>query len=110
MILADFTEMPPTLKVDIVLMSLVLLHIPDTRKILRILYSVLNEGAKLIIVDFDKNAKVSHPMVHHGFSHENLKRTLSEVGFSFTSMQTFYNGKGIFMNQDASMFKAISLK
>ncbi|GAB3063158.1 methyltransferase domain-containing protein [Virgibacillus ainsalahensis] len=100
---ADFTEETPKLKADIVLMSLVLLHIPDTKKILQELFNVLNNGGKLIIIDFDKNDKVNHPKVHNGFSHESLKKILSEVGFKSIKIKTFYHGNRIFMNQDASM-------
>ncbi|SEM51639.1 ubiE/COQ5 methyltransferase family protein [Mesobacillus persicus] len=49
-------------------MSFVLLHIPDTDKILQELFDILNNGGKLIIVDFDKNDKIHHPKVHNGFS------------------------------------------
>ena len=66
---SDFTQEATELKADIVLMSLVLLHIPDTPKILQGLFNILNEGGKLIIIDFDKNDKINHPKVHNGFSH-----------------------------------------
>jgi len=91
-------------------MSLVLLHIPDTKRILWELFSILNDGGKLIIVDFDKNDKVNHPMVHNGFLHDNLKRVLSEIGFKSIKIKTFYQGSHIFMKQDASMFIASSTK
>ncbi|ASN05428.1 class I SAM-dependent methyltransferase [Virgibacillus necropolis] len=107
---ADFTEETTKLKADIVLMSLVLLHIPDTKKILQELFNVLNNGGKLIIIDFDKNDKVNHPKVHNGFSHESLKKILSEVGFKSIKIKTFYRGNRIFVNQDASMFIASSIK
>ncbi|GIN93633.1 S-adenosylmethionine-dependent methyltransferase [Siminovitchia terrae] len=107
---SDFTEETPKLKADIVLMSLVLLHIPDTKKILQELFNVLNNGGKLIIIDFDKNDKVNHPKIHNGFSHENLKKILSEVGFKSIKIKTFYRGDCIFMNQDAAMFIASSIK
>lgn len=107
---SDFTQETPALKADIVLMSLVLLHIPDTKKILQQLFNVLNIDGKLIIVDFDKNDKIDHPKVHNGFSHEELKKRLSEVGFKSTEMRTFHHGNRIFMKQDASMFIASSLK
>lgn len=71
---SDFTQETPELKADIVLMSLVLLHIPDTNKILQELFGILNDGGKLIIIDFDKNDKIQHPKVHNGFSHEELKK------------------------------------
>lgn len=76
---SDFTQETPELKADIILMSLVLLHIPDTKKILQELFNILNNGGKLIIIDFDKNDKINHPKVHNGFSHEELKKGLSEV-------------------------------
>ncbi|MFC0273030.1 class I SAM-dependent methyltransferase [Metabacillus herbersteinensis] len=107
---SDFTQETPELQADIVFMSLVLLHIPDTKKILQELFNILNNDGKLIIIDFDKNDKINHPKVHNGFSHEELKKRLSEVGFKSTEIKTFYHGNGIFMNQDASMFISSSIK
>jgi ubiquinone/menaquinone biosynthesis C-methylase UbiE len=107
---ADFTQENAELKADIILLSLVLLHIPDTNKILQELFNSLNDGGKLLIVDFDKNEKINHPKVHNGFSHEDLKQKLSQVGFHSIEMKTFYHGNSIFMNQDASMFIASGIK
>ncbi|GAE29404.1 class I SAM-dependent methyltransferase [Halalkalibacter hemicellulosilyticus] len=107
---SDFTQETPDFKSDIILLSLVLLHIPDTKKILNNLFTTLNSDGKLIIIDFDKNDKISHPKVHNGFSHDELKRTLSEAGFKSIDIKTFYNGKKIFMNEDASMFICSSVK
>lgn len=107
---ADFTRETPELKADIILMSLVLLHIPDTEKILQTLFSTLNDGGKLIIIDFDKNENINHPKVHNGFAHEELRNKLAEVGFNSTKMKTFYHGQDIFMKRDASMFIASSIK
>jgi ubiquinone/menaquinone biosynthesis C-methylase UbiE len=107
---SDFTQETPELKADIVLLSLVLLHIPDTNKIIQELFNILNDGGKLIIVDFDKNDKIHHHKVHNGFRHEELKQKLAQVGFTATEMKTFYHGERIFMNQDASMFRSTSIK
>jgi len=107
---SDFTQETPELKADIIVMSLVLLHIPDTKKILQELFNILNSGGKLIIIDFDKNDEINHPKVHNGFSHEELKRGLTEVGFKSNEIKTFYHGNRIFMKQDASMFISISIK
>ncbi|MEC1523910.1 methyltransferase domain-containing protein [Neobacillus niacini] len=107
---SDFTLETPELKAEIVLMSLVLLHIPDTKKILQELFYILNNGGKLLVIDFDKNDKINHPQVHNGFSHEELKKILSEVGFKSTEIKTFYHGNRIFMNQDASIFISSSIK
>lgn len=107
---ADFTEESPDLQVDIILISLVLLHIPETQIILQELFNTLNTDGKLIIVDFDKNDEISHPKVHNGFLHEELKNKLATAGFSSTDIQTFHHGKNIFMKQDASMFMSTSTK
>lgn len=107
---SDFTQETPELKADIVLMSLVLLHIADTGNILQEMFNILNDGGKLIIIDFDKNDKINHPNVHNGFSHEDLKKKLSEVGFKSIEIKTFFHGHRIFMNQDASMFISNSIK
>lgn len=107
---ADFTKETPELKADIIIMSLVLLHIPDTTKILKELFNILNDGGKLVIIDFDKNEKVHHPKVHNGFSHEVLKKKLAEVGFTTKEIKTIHYGEGIFMKQDASMFISTSIK
>lgn len=109
-LLADFTEETPDIKVDIAFMSLVLLHIPDTKKILKELFNILNEDGKLIIVDFDKNDQVNHPKIHNGFSHDVLENLLSEVGFKNTDIRTFYSGKEIFAKQDATLFISVSKK
>jgi ubiquinone/menaquinone biosynthesis C-methylase UbiE len=107
---SDFTEETPELKADIVLMSLVLLHIPNTKKILQELFNILNDNGKLIIVDFDKNLSISHPKVHNGFLHNELKELLAEVGFESIKIKTFHHGHKIFMNQDASMFISSGIK
>lgn len=107
---ADFTEKAPEFKADIILMSSVLLHVPDTQKILKELFNTLNHGGKLILVDFDKNNNVSHPKIHNGFSHDDMKKRLSEIGFKSNEIKTFHYGKRIFAKQDASMFISISTK
>lgn len=91
-------------------MSLVLLHIPDTEKILQELFTLLNPGGKLIIIDFDKNDNINHPKVHNGFSQEELNKILSQIGFKSVKIKTFYHGNRIFMNQDASLFISKSIK
>lgn len=107
---SDFTEGMPELKADIVLISLVLLHIPNTKLILQQLYTILNDGGQLIVVDFDKNEQVNHPKIHNGFVQDELQEILAEVGFQSTTSKTFYHGKNIFAKQDASMFIAHSMK
>src|SRR5699024_9528872 len=92
---SDLTEETPDITADISIVSLVLLHIPDTKQILQALYHVLNEGGKLLIIDFDQNDRVNHPKIHSGFSHEALKDLLTEIGFTSTTMETFHHGQRI---------------
>lgn len=107
---SDFIEETTDLKADIILMSLVLLHIPNTDLILKRLYTILNDDGKLLIVDFDKEESISHPKVHNGFVHAELKEKLAAVGFKSSDIKTFHHGKNIFMNKDASMFIASCIK
>ena len=107
---SDFTEETLAVKADIILVSLVLLHIPDTDLILKQLFTILNNGGKLLIVDFDKEESISHPKVHNGFVHDELKEKLGAVGFKSADIKTFHHGKNIFMKQDASMFIASCIK
>src|SRR5699024_4220966 len=89
----------PEFKVDIVLMSLVFLHIPDTQKILQALFNALNNGGKLIIVDFDKNNNVNHPKIHNGFSHDEMKNRLSELGYKSNEIKHFIMGSVFLRNK-----------
>lgn len=107
---ADFTQELPDIKADIVIVSLVLLHIPDTAKILSQLFEILNPDGQLIIVDFDPNERAVHPKVHSGFDHEELRELLAKTGFHDINIRTFHHGKNIFMKQDASMFLATCVK
>lgn len=98
------------LPVDEILLSLVLLHIPDTEKILRFLYGLLKPDGKLFLVDFDKNQKVSHPKVHNGFNQKNLQELIIKIGFRNVSSSTILEEKKVFMNEDASLFLLIAEK
>lgn len=107
----DFlTEIPPTLQVDYVIMSQVLLHIQNTPLMLKRLYDVIKADGHLIVVDFDKNDSIVSDKVHNGFSQEDLMHLCKQIGFVSASAYTFYHGKRIFMNQDASMFILNAMK
>lgn len=107
---ADATVSFPTVQADIILLSLVLLHIPDTDTILKKLHEHLSADGQLFLVDFDKNEAISHPKVHNGFEQKVLEEQLEEAGFIPSESHTFHHGSKIFMNQDASLFLSISKK
>ena len=101
----DFTlESPPSMQVDYVLLSQVLLHVKDVPLILSRLYGILNKGGHLIIVDFNEESDIVSDKIHNGFVQDELRQMLVEIGFESVSSHTFYHGEKILMNQDASMF------
>lgn len=101
---SDFMAEVPSAKADYVIMSQTLLHIKDTKLILARLFDVVNKGGHLIIVDFDKNERINHDKVHNGFEQNELIRLVKQAGFSSAKSKTFYHGRNMFMNQDASLF------
>lgn len=92
------------LHADYVFMVQVLLHIKDVELVLSRLYEVLNPGGHLLIVDFDKNEKVTTDKVHNGFDQGNLAELMATIGFREITSKTIYTGSKLFMNQDASLF------
>lgn len=101
----DFmVDVPPSLQIDYVIMSQVLLHIKNSQSILTGLYDVLKKGGHLIVVDFDKNESIITDKVHNGFVQEELIHMVKQVGFVSANAHTFFHGKGIFMKKDASLF------
>lgn len=107
---SNFLQNTKNKKSDLILVSLVLLHIPDTKKILKFFYEILNPNGKLMVVDFDKNEKINHPKVHNGFTDLEMKSLLNDVGFKNIEKKTIYYGKNIFMKEDASLFLATGIK
>lgn len=96
----------PDIQVDTIIMSLVMLHVPDTQTLLNQLFKLLEPGGQILIADFNHNENVSHPLIHSGFTHEKVKTQLEKAGFTQPTIHTFYQDEKIFMNQDASLFLA----
>lgn len=95
---------------DVIIVTLVMIHVPEYKALIKELYSLLSPSGQLIIADFDKNDAVYHEKVHNGFTHEEMHTAIIEAGFKSAEIKTFYDGKNIFMNKDASMFIASALK
>ncbi|KAF1300877.1 class I SAM-dependent DNA methyltransferase [Enterococcus sp. JM9B] len=106
----DLTKENSPVKTDILLVSLVLLHIPDTKQILQKLYDTLENNGRLLIVDFVKNEAIQHPLVHNGFSQDELETQLQSTGFHSIQYDVFHQGDSLFMNQAASVFLAEAVK
>ena len=92
------------LHADYIFMVQVLLHIKDFELVLSRLYETLEENGHLIIVDFDKNEKITSDMVHNGFEQAELTDVMTKIGYKGIQSKTIYSGSKIFMGQDASLF------
>ncbi len=97
-------------KPDYIIVSQVLLHIPDTKEILKSLKQLLNDHGRLIIIDFDKNYNISSEKVHNGFIQESLNKLCLDIGFNKSKSYTFHEGEKLFMNTYSSMFLLIAEK
>ncbi len=92
------------LHADYIIIAQTLLHIKEIVPVLARLYNILNESGRLLIVDFNKNEDIVSDEVHNGFEQEKLINIVKKIGFLEASARTFYNGKKMFMNKDASLF------
>jgi ubiquinone/menaquinone biosynthesis C-methylase UbiE len=101
----DFeTSAHPSIRADYIFMAQVLIHIQDFESVLSKLYDILNFEGHLLIIDFNKNADVVSDMVHNGFEQEKLKEIISKIGYRNIKSKTFYSGRKLFMDKDASLF------
>ncbi|OJV63796.1 MAG: hypothetical protein BGO41_00385 [Clostridiales bacterium 38-18] len=99
----EMNEVEP-LKVDVIIISQVLLHIPNTQAILEKLSHFLNENGMLIIIDFEENHLVNSPLVHRGFNKANLEIQLLKNGYNSFNYKSFYSSDNLFMGQRATLF------
>lgn len=104
------TNFLSNVKANTIIVSLVLLHVPEYQELIKELSERLNDQGQLIIVDFDKNETIQHDKVHNGFTREEMHIALNDAGLNNIEIKTFYHGEKVFMNKDASMFIASSIK
>lgn len=86
---------------DCIIVSQVLLHIPDTEAVLTSLFHMLKTEGSLLIVDFDKNELVQSALVHNGFDQNKLADQLKKLGFSKVHSEIFFERDQLFMGQAA---------
>lgn len=102
----NLLESDTVIKADVIIVSLVLLHVKEHQKLIQKLYDTLSDGGEIYIVDFDKNPEVTHPKVTNGFTHENLKEMMGNAEFKNVKVKNFYEGKEIFVKTDATVLIA----
>lgn len=98
-------------KFDVIYTSMVLHHIKDTKTTLKSLYSLLNTGGLLCIIDLTEDDGTFHKMDknfdgHNGFNQDSLIKLLTEVGFNEAASDVFYTGENIIdgKNYEYSLF------
>ncbi len=87
-------------KFDIIYTSMALHHIKDTEATLRNLFTLLNYGGCLCIVDLTEDDGTFHKHEkdfdgHNGFNQNKLKNLLGDIGFREVVSSVFYNDENI---------------
>ena len=90
-------------KVDTIILSLVLHHIPDSHRLLTKLYETLNEDGQLLIIEMEKQEKDSSDH-GHGMDRSALATTLAGIGYQNIQSDIFYDAKKESDGQEASRF------
>lgn len=91
------------IKADTIVISLVLHHIADTKKLLLQLYNALNANGQLLIVEMQKQATT--PYHHgHGIDSADLKHELAAIGFEKIQIDQFYDAEKESAGQEASRY------
>jgi ubiquinone/menaquinone biosynthesis C-methylase UbiE len=87
------TDPLPAERYDLVYLLMTLHHIPDTRRILRVFFELLEPGGRLCIADLDREDGAFHGPGfegHPGFERRTLQVLLAQTGFERAAFQTVY--------------------
>lgn len=79
---SDPSQLP---KFDIIIVSLTLHHVTDTRQAAEVFYSILNPGGTIAVADLDPDNGESHGpemTVQNGFVRENMREIFKKAGFT----------------------------
>lgn len=98
------------IEVDVILISQVLLHIPNYLELITKLRKNLKDEGKLIIVDFVKNEAVKSDLVHNGFNLITLENELKENGFHQIKSKIIHEDEKMFMNNNCQVFLMEGIK
>lgn len=81
----DLSNTPPTGPFDLILSSMTLHHIADTKSLLHGLFKLLQPGGRIALADLDREDGSFHGdkpgIAHHGFDREELADWLAAAGF-----------------------------
>lgn len=100
-ILSELVVLP---SFDCIFASMALHHESHVLQLFIRLFTLINEGGCLVIVDLDTDdgsfhADEAHFTGHHGFRHDYLLEVSIQAGFSTASVETFYYGEREVLNK-----------
>lgn len=104
-------------KFDLIYSSMVFHHIVDIEEELNILYKLLKDDGKLIIIDLDIVDKKFHKYEkdfdgHHGFERKYIEDILNKTKYKNIKIETVFNGEKIVDEEKIkfSLFLSLSKK
>jgi len=84
----------PASKFDLIVSSMTLHHLKDTKKVIRRFFNAIKNDGQIGIADLDKEKGNFHSdsadVEHFGFDREELKEIFAEVGFKSVDVKTAY--------------------
>ncbi len=84
-----------------------LLHVAQVEELLEQLAAHLLPDGQIFLIDFLAHADIDHPLVHPGFSQEELVSLCQQTGLELVEFSPFYTADGLFMGQRATLFVAV---
>ena len=84
-----------------------LLHVAQVEELLDQLAAHLLPDGQIFLIDFLAHADIDHPLVHPGFSQEELVSLCQQTGLELVEFSPFYTADGLFMGQRATLFVAV---
>ena len=84
-----------------------LLHVAQVEELLEQLAAHLLPDGQIFLIDFLAHAEIDHPLVHPGFSQEELVSLCQQAGLKLVEFKPFYTADGLFMGKRATLFVAV---
>lgn len=84
-----------------------LLHVAQVEELLEQLAAHLLPDGQIFLIDFLAHEEIDHPLVHPGFSQEELVSLCQQAGLKLVEFKPFYTADGLFMGKRATLFVAV---
>lgn len=84
-----------------------LLHVAQVEELLEQLAAHLLPDGQIFLIDFLAHEEIDHPLVHPGFSQEELLSLCQQAGLKLVEFKPFYTADSLFMGKRATLFVAV---